>query len=308
MLLKRVFLLFIVVVLLLSLGCVTDRGHSNYRPSSESASYSSGYSYYEGEEPVVSEEDKQAKKAIETADAYMARGEYSKAYQTLTEVNNNYPWRSDLADALNVCEKKYADDVIRLAADAFGTDQDYDAAIAELKYAQRDLPYNEAIINEIAKYESYRPIGLDKLSSFFDDRGKLNYVSGNSISDNCGNIYSSWFEWDAINFNDYNYGYGNNSVCYRLNREYSRMTGTIFVAEKHKNIDFVGSISIYGDEKLLAGPYVMGKGSTPVSFDIDISNIVEMKICLDVEGEKIFYETRPHFANVMLYPKNDVQN
>ena len=80
------------------------------------------------------------------------------------------------------------------------------------------------------------------------------------------------------------------------------------MSEKSKNKEFVGSISIYGDGKLLAGPFEMGKGVAPIDFDVDIETVVELQFRVDVKGKEIWDTVRPHLANVMLYPKIDTQN
>lgn len=251
-------------------------------------------------------EDREVGEAIKESDDYLNMGDYSTAYHILTDAKEKYPWRSDLGEALVKCESIYADDTIWNARQLFyDTNQDYDAAIAELKYVQRDLPNNEAIINEIAKYESYRPIGLDKLSSFYDENGHLYFVN-EAINDNCGNTYTFWAEWDD---EDMFYPYsGDYLTSYKINRHYRRITGTFFVSEKSKNKEFVGSISIYGDGKLLAGPFEMGKGVAPIDFDVDIETVVELQFRVDVKGKEIWDTVRPHLANVMLYPKIDTQN
>ena len=258
------------------------------------------YSTTSKPESMIAEEDRQVKDAIEAADAYIAREEYSKAYQVLSEANKSYPWRYELDNALTDCEKKYANNAIRLAAEVFAENQDYDAAIAELRYAQMDLPDNTAIINEIAKYEAYRPIKLSSLTSFYDENGEGLVFKQTQIMDNVGNTYSEWYRWDSRSVNS-----RERYTCYRINRNYSKITGTIFVDQENKNESFVGAISFYGDGKLLAGPFDMGKGSTPVIFDINVESIVELKIYIDSKGEDLWPSAIPHFANVMLYPKID---
>ena len=74
-------------------------------------------------------------------------------------------------------------------------------------------------------------------------------------------------------------------TIYKLNGQYSKMTGTFFQLYDYRSSESKTSISIYGDGKLLYTKEISG-GVDPVDFAIDLKGVLELKITS--EGSSIY--------------------
>lgn len=102
------------------------------------------------------------------------------------------------------------------------------------------------------------------------------FIPVNNQKDNVGNIY----EYSVIqtNFADTYVDYEDFNEYY-INQKYNRFSGTIFLLEEKKTYSSKMKIVIYGDEQVLYSTSVTG-GFLPEDFDLDISNVVKLKISI----------------------------
>lgn len=70
----------------------------------------------------------------------------------------------------------------------------------------------------------------------------------------------------------------NVSVTYRLRGNYARFTGTVALYFGHRATSAQSRIRVYGDDVLLYTSPVITGGTLPVSFDINVSGVDELRI------------------------------
>lgn len=129
------------------------------------------------------------------------------------------------------------------------------------------------------------PIWLKELEPFF-----VHYASGfeyaPSVKDNLGNTH--YYAYGTSNGRNYN--------TYFVNRNYSKITGTLFMTEEAKDYNHRINFYIYGDDKLLYSEDIQG-GDQPINISVDITGVVSLRIEMN-EGM-----TGPHayFGDCALY-------
>jgi hypothetical protein len=98
----------------------------------------------------------------------------------------------------------------------------------------------------------------------------LDYFTGEKLTitssdkDNLGNTYAEAITNDFEN-------------TYKLNGQYSKMTGTLYQRYIWRSSSYTSSLKIYGDGKLLYDATV-ATGVEPLDFDINLTGVLEMKI------------------------------
>ena len=85
------------------------------------------------------------------------------------------------------------------------------------------------------------------------------------LTDNAGNVYE-------------NYIFLNGDASYILNGKYSNFKGTHYLANGYLNSTTLERIVVYGDDELLYATSGMTKGTMPEDFNIDVSNVMVLKI------------------------------
>lgn len=129
------------------------------------------------------------------------------------------------------------------------------------------------------------PIWLKNLEPYF-----AYYASGlfyaPSVKDNVGNTHS--YAFGTNNGRNYN--------TYLVNRNYSTLTGTLFMTEEAKDYNHRINFYVYGDDKLLYSTDIQG-GDKPINISVDITGVVSLRIEMN-EGM-----TGPHayFGDAALY-------
>lgn len=89
--------------------------------------------------------------------------------------------------------------------------------------------------------------------------------------------YTSVSEQDNMGNTWYNVAYCNDTNVYKINGQYTSIKGTLFQYMKYKNTTNEGTLSIYGDGKLLYTA-VAKSGVEPISFSVDLTGVLELKV------------------------------
>lgn len=224
-------------------------------------------------------------KVLEEANALKVGGDYAGAYGLLQRASAQYPNRVEIESALSACQREYIENAIQRAQNLFDTGKDYNGAISLLSLAMGDFPENPQLQAAMDKYAAYRPVELYQLSTFYEEGGYgfANYKENQTEKDNLGNEYFGYYK-----------GFTGLSV-YRINGQYNRLTGIVYVPNDNKSDDDIGRLIIYADGKEVFDSGKMGKGIEPVVFDIDVTGKAELKF----ETKKGDWD-RPHYANIFL--------
>lgn len=83
---------------------------------------------------------------------------------------------------------------------------------------------------------------------------------------------------------------------FRINGEYSRLSGRIFRSFNWRANDNKDTLKVYGDGILLATE-VMEPKMLPFDFEVDLTDVIELEI------EFITFSDRTGIADFMIYPK-----
>lgn len=204
--------------------------------------------------------------AITKAESFIAEENYTASIEALRAAEKFIGNSDQISVALKENENLYKDDLFGKAQVSF-EGNDWEAAVALLKEGLYLLPDDEEIILEIEKYEAYAPIYIYDLTTFQGDDWEL-YAS---VEDNLGNIHynavgSSYFRDDTR--------------VYKINKEYSKIKGTLFIRMDEKNSEWNTTLQIIGDDKLLYTGIIKG-GEEPIEFEVDISGVDELTVFFD---------------------------
>lgn len=189
--------------------------------------------------------------------------DFEKSFQKMYEAEEILEFSTDISLELAETEELYRTSLLKKAEVAFETDG-WEEAISALEEGFEWLPDDSLIESEIRKYEEYAPVYIYNMPIFEGD----DWTIYDSVEDNLGNTYnnavsSSYFK-DEIR-------------TYKMNGEYKRIKGTLFVRKEERNTDWGTLLQIIGDGNLLYSAQVSG-GDEPISFNVDISNIEELSI------------------------------
>ena len=80
------------------------------------------------------------------------------------------------------------------------------------------------------------------------------------------------------------YGYASTGdTVYQLNGQYSALSGTFFQSYRYRDDKSEKELKIYGDGELLYSVKMSG-GIRPVDFYVDLTGVLELKICYNEWG------------------------
>lgn len=91
--------------------------------------------------------------------------------------------------------------------------------------------------------------------------------SDDSVKDNMGKVHKNVISGDISN-------------TYKLNGQYSKITGTFFYNYRSRSYGSTFNLKIYGDGELLYSATV-GGGIEPIDFSVDLTGVLELKVVLD---------------------------
>ena len=189
--------------------------------------------------------------------------DFEKSFQKMYEAEEILEFSTDISLELAETEELYRTSLLKKAEVAFETDG-WEEAISVLEEGFEWLPDDSLIESEIRKYEEYAPVYIYNMPIFEGD----DWTIYDSVEDNLGNTYNNAVS--SSYFKD-------ETRTYKMNGEYKRIKGTLFVRKEERNTDWGTLLQIIGDGNLLYSAQVSG-GDEPISFNVDISNIEELSI------------------------------
>ena len=189
--------------------------------------------------------------------------DFEKSFQKMYEAEEILEFLTDISLELAETEELYRTSLLKKAEVAFETDG-WEEAISVLEEGFEWLPDDSLIESEIRKYEEYAPVYIYNMPIFEGD----DWTIYDSVEDNLGNTYNNAVS--SSYFKD-------ETRTYKMNGEYKRIKGTLFVRKEERNTDWGTLLQIIGDGNLLYSAQVSG-GDEPISFNVDISNIEELSI------------------------------
>jgi tetratricopeptide (TPR) repeat protein len=189
--------------------------------------------------------------------------DFEKSFQKMYEAEEILELLTDISLELAETEELYRTSLLKKAEVTFETDG-WEEAISVLEEGFEWLPDDSLIESEIRKYEEYAPVYIYNMPIFEGD----DWTIYDSVEDNLGNTYNNAVS--SSYFKD-------ETRTYKMNGEYKRIKGTLFVRKEERNTDWGTLLQIIGDGNLLYSAQVSG-GDEPISFNVDISNIEEFSI------------------------------
>jgi len=222
--------------------------------------------------------------AMEDED-YLTAIYYARELVDFVTDDDFFYWVSRLDEVEDLYENKAKEE----AQAAFGTNKDYEAAIAVLqRYAAdaKDVLQDEwgmvtRLTDEIDYYNEYIPIKLITLTPT-----QKNGMAQVAVEDAYKkDVSSNWYDAKTV-MCDWRSSVGDSYIQYNLNMEYSVFTGTIYrpyimlsCTHPWKNAPI---LEIYGDGRLLyKAPSITEDTFDPVEFKVDVSGVRNLKIVME---------------------------
>lgn len=152
---------------------------------------------------------------------------------------------------------------VRAISDAFKQNVEWDAKNNSIWIGQRPELGTPNIW--LSKFDY-----IEKTKDF-----NFNKINKDTFKDNTGKTYQ-----DGILFNGFGYEglQSQSSITYLLNQKYKRFKATYVLPYENKDDDNKLVIRIYGDDEILYTSSEMKKGSNPENIDLDVSNVIKLKI------------------------------
>lgn len=113
-------------------------------------------------------------------------------------------------------------------------------------------------------------VKLSKLDYFAKDGRDFDYKD--QVRANTGDYFSDCF------IRELSWLYGGGIRDYLVNRQYKKISGTVFVDYNSRGMRGIGEFSIWGDGKLLYSSDEVKDGFMPTYFEVDISNITTLRV------------------------------
>lgn len=118
----------------------------------------------------------------------------------------------------------------------------------------------------VGKHSSDQPaVWLKDLDYYYGDGNRWSIKD--QMKDNLGNVHEKVITVE----------YGSGSRVYKLNGQYTMISGTLFQDYALRFMDSEGRLEIYGDGKLLYSATMAG-GRDPLDFTVDLTGVLELKV------------------------------
>lgn len=191
------------------------------------------------------------------------QNDYVSSLKQLNYANEFLGFSAEIAVELSETEELYRNSLFEQAAQSY-YDSGWESAVSILETGLTWLPEDAEIQVKIDEYRAYEPVYLYNLPTFKGDDWSI-YTS---VEDNLGvthyNAVGSSFFDDDIRI-------------YKINGEYKRIEGTLFIRMEEKNSDWGSLFQIYGDDELIYSASIAG-GEEPIPFSVDISQVDTLSI------------------------------
>lgn len=162
--------------------------------------------------------------------------------------------------------------------------KNYEEAKEMVEKLEKILPEDKEISDLVQEISKLEPVSLLSLD-VGNKEGKLNISRNpkNDIKDIEGNSYTNYISVTST-------GKDLNTVIYKLNGEYSKLTGKICIMDSSKDAAVSGEprVNIYSDGNLLYASNILTNNTNNVDFSVDIDDVDDLKIEL-VGGTNLSY-------------------
>lgn len=223
-------------------------------------------------------EDQYRKKQEEGAAKYEKEKDWASAisvYNSLSDYFNDNSYEVAITKAKNAC----VNEAIK-KAEKYLSEYDYANAKAVIKQADKVVPHNVELKDELDRIDDFVPIPLTSLSVFCQDT-ESNYL-----------VIDEWTRADTDNMGESgeqgikirNSGAMNQSVnvTYMLDGKYNTLTGRFAIHGDFKNCTdekkYGAQLLVYLDGELVYGTEAVLGGVKPIEVEVDVTGASEMKL------------------------------
>lgn len=205
----------------------------------------------------------------------MNEGKYEELFALLKKAQEVNEGDSELDNLEKSAEDAYVK-TVQDTVDDYLTKDNYDDAITYLKSATRVLESNSTLTELLQQVQENVPVKLCDLKISESDR----FESGEELKvmeDSVGNIYSPGNLYKLTPY------HGKGYASYYANGEYTRMTGTIAVADDSSKD--TGIVTVYDEnEKILYTTGEITRTTAPIKVDVDLSGVKWFTVCAEDKG------------------------
>ena len=213
--------------------------------------------------------------ALDHGTQYMNEGKYEELFALLKKAQEVNEGDSELDNLEKSAEDAYVK-TVQDTVDDYLTKDNYDDAITYLKSATRVLESNSTLTELLQQVQENVPVKLCDLKISESDR----LESGEELKvmeDSVGNIYSPGNLYKLTPY------HGKGYASYYANGEYTRMTGTIAVADDSSKD--TGIVTVYDEnEKILYTTGEITRTTAPIKVDVDLSGVKWFTVCAEDKG------------------------
>ena len=155
--------------------------------------------------------------------------------------------------------------------------ENYEEYLKEIEDLIEIYPENKILSDLLIFVNSFKPKSL--LSLNYELENKTIEISGDkskTVTDDKGKKYSNYI---LVNESD---NLKENEITWNINGEYSKLSGKICLNDEIKDITSKGiKVTVLGDNKVLYKSKRVRKDTDPFNFNIDISDVKDLKIVLE---------------------------
>lgn len=209
---------------------------------------------------------------IRLANRYWEENDIVAALKTLQNATTICGENYLIESTVNNIKNEFRSMIIEQAEISF-KNSGYQAAISVLSEGLEVLDQDPELLTMIEEYKLKKPIRLSSLD-YYMSGGHGTFYFRDTSTDNFGNPHSDIIYILA----GFSSSTSNGSQTYRIDKKYTRLTGTVFLCYDDRDTQYSGAIKIYGDNELLFSVTDITAGFEPISFDIDISYVTDLTV------------------------------
>lgn len=217
--------------------------------------------------------DAYLQKVSETADQYIAEGDYASAIEFLEDYldDEDSEFAGEMKAKLDELKKTYADNYMTKAATEF-QNGDVNAAVGNVEAAIAIYP-DETYQVKLDEYKLYLPYALYEEENILQQSGKSLRISDSETANdgteftNVLRVYYDNSDLSCISTSTYN-----------LAGRFDTVSGKLFLADYDKNETQTGYFEAYGDGKLLYTSPQLHAGVLPQDVKFSVTGVQTLEI------------------------------
>ena len=236
-----------------------------------------------------------AEKSVQTANDYWETGDIDSALETLQTAATICVGNLLLDNTTKKIKDEYRNMIVDEARQAYES-SGYQSAISILSEGLAILNQDPELLTLIEEYRQKAPVRLSSLE-YYMSNGYGTFNHGDEKEDIFGNSHSDIIYIICGFSSSTSYA----SETYRIDKNYTRLVGTVFLSYENRDTQYSGAVRIYGDGDLLFSVTDITAGFEPLSFDIDVTYVTDLTVSISDPG---FYgaEASRCLSDVLLYP------